>query len=173
MSTGRCPRVCGTRPSIENMEALLSQFTLLANEACQDKNFDPSRIEDLMKLFEQEAYNSWAAMDGGANVEYEGAEISMREAEDYLNSLMNSAMEEFENSNKELNQKSEAELQKLVSTAEATKKVSESTGNAMAIGAKKYLDAALLSATASMKKTSAGVGWGGGGLSKNSKVHPS
>lgn len=155
------------------MEALLSQFTLLANEACQDKNFDPSQIEDLMKLFEQEAYNSWAAMDAGVNVEYEDAQISMREAENYLDSFMNSAMKEFENSNKELNQKSEAELQKLVSTAEATKKVGESIGHAMTIGAKKYMDAALLAATASMKKTSAGLGWGGGGLSKTSKVHPS
>lgn len=154
------------------MEALLSQFSLLANEACQDKNFDPSRIEELMKLFEQEAYNSWAAMEVSANMEAEDAEIAMRGAEDYLNSLMNSAMDDFESFNKEMNRESKAEMEKFVRTAEATKKAGESLGNAMTIGAKKYIDAALLSATASMKKTSAGMGWGGG-LSKTSKVHPS
>lgn len=154
------------------MEALLSQFSLLANEACQDKNFDPSRIEELMKLFEQEAYSSWAAMEVSANMEAEDAEIAMRGAEDYLNSLMNSAMDDFESFNKEMNRESKAEMEKFVRTAEATKKAGESLGNAMTIGAKKYIDAALLSATASMKKTSAGMGWGGG-LSKTSKVHPS
>ncbi|PPR98285.1 hypothetical protein GOBAR_AA22403 [Gossypium barbadense] len=46
------------------MEALLSQFTFLSDQALQgNKNFDPSAMEDLMKLFEIESYKAWAALE--------------------------------------------------------------------------------------------------------------
>ncbi|KAE8706627.1 transmembrane emp24 domain-containing protein p24delta3-like [Hibiscus syriacus] len=70
------------------MEALLSQFTFLSDQALQDKNFDPSAIEDLMKLFETESYQAWTAMELEHQEQLKQAEITMQEAEDYLDSVM-------------------------------------------------------------------------------------
>ncbi|GAY66827.1 hypothetical protein CUMW_251900 [Citrus unshiu] len=66
------------------MEALISQFNFLTNQACQDKDFDPYAIEDFMKLFEIEVYKSWAAVELQQEREVEEAEITMEKAEDYL-----------------------------------------------------------------------------------------
>ncbi|XP_058097191.1 uncharacterized protein LOC131242515 [Magnolia sinica] len=149
------------------MEALLSQFSLLARQALEDKSFDPTRIEELMELFESEAYQSWAAMEAEGQKEVQEAEISMREAEDYLNSLMDTAMDDFERFSKELDRSSKAELSGLTRAADAVKKSGDLLGNSMTVASKKYMDAALLAATASMK-----TAWNGFS-NTSSKVHPS
>ncbi|KAG8493195.1 hypothetical protein CXB51_010622 [Gossypium anomalum] len=60
------------------MEALLSQFTFLSDQALQgNKNFDPSAMEDLMKLFEIESYKAWAALELVEEKQVKGAEITM------------------------------------------------------------------------------------------------
>ena len=69
--------------------------TWISNQALHDKSFDPSNVEDLMKLFEIEAYKSWASMELQCNKEEESAQNSMEEAEEELHSAMESAMEEF------------------------------------------------------------------------------
>ncbi|MED6206986.1 hypothetical protein PIB30_031662 [Stylosanthes scabra] len=84
------------------------------NHALQDKNFDPSTIEDLMKLFEIESYKAWAAAELEQQKEVEEAEVSMQEAEDYLDSVMESAMDEFRGFEEELESMSKAEMESLV-----------------------------------------------------------
>ncbi|XP_077250095.1 maternal effect embryo arrest 9 [Tasmannia lanceolata] len=148
------------------MDALLSQFSFLAKQALQDKNFDPMRMEELMKLFDIEAYNSWAAMEVEGKKEAEEAEISMREAEEHLESLMDMAMEDFHSFNHEVEHTYKAELNSLVRTAKAVKKLGDSVGKSAAIASKKYIDAANLSAMASMKSA-----WNGFSITP-SKVHP-
>ncbi|KAK9287245.1 hypothetical protein L1049_015658 [Liquidambar formosana] len=149
------------------MEALLSQFTFLSDQALQDKSFDPSTIEDLMKLFEIEAYNAWAAMELEHQQDVEEAEISLQQAEDYLDSVMENAMDEFRRFEEELERMSKAELDSLVKTAETARKMGNIMEKSAAIAAKKYIEAAVNSATASMKSA-----WKG--LSSNpNKVHPS
>ncbi|KAK5837380.1 hypothetical protein PVK06_013190 [Gossypium arboreum] len=60
------------------MEALLSQFTFLSDQALQgNKNFDPSAMEDLMKLFEIESYKAWAALELVEEKQVKGAKITM------------------------------------------------------------------------------------------------
>ncbi|XP_052878888.1 ATP-dependent RNA helicase eIF4A-like [Gossypium arboreum] len=60
------------------MEALLSQLTFLSDQALQgNKNFDPSAMEDLMKLFEIESYKAWAALELVEEKQVKGAEITM------------------------------------------------------------------------------------------------
>ncbi|XP_010274371.1 PREDICTED: uncharacterized protein LOC104609698 [Nelumbo nucifera] len=144
------------------MEALLSQFTLLSNQALEDKNFDPSTIEELMKFFEVEAHRSWAALDVEQKNAVEEAEISMREAEDYLNLVMERAMDDFRSFEGELGQAAKAELESLVKEAKAAKKRGKLIESAATIASKKYMEAALSSATASVKSAF-----------KGSKVHPS
>lgn len=147
------------------MDALIYQFTLLSNQALEDNSFDPSTIEDLMKLFEIEAYNSWAAAELEQQKETQEAEVAMQEAEDYLDSVMESAMDEFRRFEEELESMAKAELNKLEETAERARKMGNLTEKAATIASKKYIEAALNSATASMKSA-----WKG--LSGN-KVHPS
>ncbi|CAM8888809.1 hypothetical protein QQ045_027423 [Rhodiola kirilowii] len=77
------------------MEDLIAQFTVLSNRALTDKSFDPSTIEHLMELFELESYKAWAAAELELTNEAERAEIELREAEEYLDSVMESAMDEF------------------------------------------------------------------------------
>ncbi|XP_059653433.1 uncharacterized protein LOC132300408 [Cornus florida] len=149
------------------MEDLLYHFTFLSNEALQDKAFDPSTIDDLMKLFELEAYKQWAAAELEQEQEVEEAEDSMREAEDHLDSVMESAMEEFRRFEEEMERASMAELHGLVQVAERARRMGKSMENAATIASKKYIEAALNSAGASMKSA-----WKG--LSAHSKkVHPS
>ncbi|KAJ1405391.1 hypothetical protein SESBI_25940 [Sesbania bispinosa] len=62
------------------MEALISQFTFLSDQALQDKDFDPSTIEeDLMKLFEIESYKAWASVELDQEKEVEETEVSMQQ----------------------------------------------------------------------------------------------
>ncbi|XP_021286683.1 uncharacterized protein LOC110418314 [Herrania umbratica] len=147
------------------MEALLSQFTFLSDQALQDKNFDPSTIEDLMKLFEIESYKAWAAMELEQEKEVKEAETTMQEAEDYLDSVMESAMDEFRRFEEEMERRSKAELNGLEETAERSRKMGNLMEKNATIASKKYIEAAVNSATASMKSA-----WKG--LSSN-KVHPS
>lgn len=147
------------------MEALLYQFTLLSNQACQDKNFDPSTIEDLMKLFEIEAYKSWAAMELEQEKEVKEAEVAVQQAEDYLDSAMESAMDEFRRFEEEMERMEKAELESLEKTADGARKMGNLMEKAATIASKRYIEAALNSATASMKSA-----WKG--LSSN-KIHPS
>ncbi|XP_022762239.1 uncharacterized protein LOC111308186 [Durio zibethinus] len=147
------------------MEALLSQFTFLSDQALQDKNFDPSTIEDLMKLFEIESYKAWAAMELEQEKEVKEAEITMQQAEDYLDSVMENAMDEFRWFEEDMERMSKAELNGLEETAEKARKMGNLMEKAATIASKKYVEAAVNSATASMKSA-----WKG--LSSN-KVHPS
>lgn len=149
------------------MEALISQFTFLSDQALQDKNFDPSTIEDLMRFFEIESYKAWAAMELEQEKEVEEALTEMKETEDYLDSVMESAMEEFRRFEEEMNQTAMAEYSSLVNVAEKARKMGKSMGKAASVASKRYIEAAVNSATASMKSAMKN-------LSSNSKkVHPS
>ncbi|GMI74403.1 maternal effect embryo arrest 9 [Hibiscus trionum] len=144
------------------MEALLSQFTFLSDQALRDKNFDPSAMEDLMKLFELESYKAWAAME----LEHEEqAEITMQEAEDYLDSVMETAMDEFRRFEEEMECDSKKELDGLEDGAEKARKMGNLMEKGATIASKLYTEAAMNSATTSMKSAFKG-------LSTN-KVHPS
>lgn len=154
-----------SHPQKIKMEALLYQFTLLSNQALEDKSFDPSTIEDLMKLFEIDAYNSWAAMELEQQKEAQEAEIAMQEAEDYLDSVMENAMDEFRRLEEELESMSKAELKRLEETAENARKMGNLSEKAATIASKRYIEAALNSATASMKSAWKGI--------SSNKVHPS
>ncbi|KAK7328272.1 hypothetical protein VNO77_22375 [Canavalia gladiata] len=147
------------------MEALLSQFSFLSDQALQDKNFDPSTIEDLMKLFEIESYKEWAAAELEQEKEVEEAEVSMQEAEEYLESVMESAMDEFRRFEEELERMSKDEVESLVKTAESARKMGNLMEKTASIASKRYIEAALNSATASMKSAWKGLSSG--------KVHPS
>ncbi|KAJ9158598.1 hypothetical protein P3X46_024163 [Hevea brasiliensis] len=147
------------------MEALLSQFTFLSDQALQDKNFDPSTIEDLMKLFEIEAYKSWAAMELEQENEVKEAQVAMRDAENYLDSVMEEAMDEFRRFEEEMERMAKEELESLEKSAETERKMGKLMEKAATIASKRYIEAAVNSATASMKSA-----WKG--LSSN-KVHPS
>ncbi|KAJ8768260.1 hypothetical protein K2173_021200 [Erythroxylum novogranatense] len=147
------------------MEALISQFTVLSDQALQDKSFDPSTIEDLMKFFEIEAYRSWAAMELEHEKEVKEAEVAAQEAEDYLDSVMEGAMDEFRRFEQEMERLEKAELHSLEHTAEGARNMGKLMEKAATIASKRYMEAALSSATASMKSA-----WKG--LSSN-KVHPS
>ena len=147
------------------MESLLYQFTLLSDQALSDKSFDPSAIEDLIKLFEVEAYNSWAAIELQNNREAEEAEIALKEAEEQLDSAMEAAMEEFRRLEEEMERMANAELSRLVATAEGARRMGNLMEKAATVASKKYMEAALNSATASMKSTWKGI--------SKSRVHPS
>ncbi|XP_011005728.1 PREDICTED: uncharacterized protein LOC105111934 [Populus euphratica] len=147
------------------MEALLSQFTLLSNQACQDKNFDPSSIDNLMKLFETEAYNSWAAMELEQEMEVKQAEVAMQQAEDYLDTVMEDAIDEFRRFEVEMERMARNELESLEKTAESARNMGNLMEKAATVASTKYMEAALNSASASMN-----TAWKG--LSAK-KVHPS
>ncbi|KAI8028368.1 hypothetical protein LOK49_LG02G02862 [Camellia lanceoleosa] len=91
----------------------------------------------------------------------------MKAAEDYLDSVMESAMGEFRRFEEEIESKSKGEMKSLVQDGESARKAGKSTEKAATIASKKYVEAALNSASASMKSA-----WKG--LSANAnKVHPS
>ncbi|KAK6916020.1 hypothetical protein RJ641_018881 [Dillenia turbinata] len=133
------------------METLLSQFSFLSDQALHDKSFDPKTIEDLMKLFELEAYKSWASMELEQEKEAENAKISMREAEDYLDSVMESAMQEFRSFEEELERKVNKELHGLLYEAEKERKEGKLMEEVATIASEKYIVAAVNSGMASMK----------------------
>ncbi|CAI9781760.1 unnamed protein product [Fraxinus pennsylvanica] len=148
------------------MEALVSEFSFLSDQALQDKNFDPSKIEDLMKLFELEAYKAWAAVELEQEKEVEESEIYMNEAEGYLDSVMESAMEEFRRFEEEMNRVSNEEYESLVNVADGARRMGNSLEKAATFASNKYIEAAVNSATASMKSAIKAVS------SKAKKVHP-
>ncbi|XP_047250812.1 uncharacterized protein LOC124886457 [Capsicum annuum] len=81
-----------------------AQFTILSEQALCDKNIDPCTIEDdLMKLFEVEAYKAWAAMELEQEKEVE-------EAEEHLNT----SMEEFRRFEEEMNEMAKSEYDSLM-----------------------------------------------------------
>lgn len=147
------------------MEDLIAQFSFLSNQALHDKSFDPSNIEDLMKLFEIEAYKSWAAMELECNREEESAEEAMEEAEAELNSAMESAMEEFTRFEQELETEAMAEYYSLLNLGEASRRMGKTMETAAYVASKKYIEGALNSATNSMKSAWKGI--------SSHKVHPS
>lgn len=148
------------------MEALLYQFNLLSDQSLQDKNFDPSTIEDPVRLFEIEAYRSWAAMELEHPEEVEEAETAVQRAdEDYLDSVMESAMDEFRRFEEELERMSTAELKSLVDTAENARNMGNLMDKVTTVASNWYIEAALNSATASMKSAWKGL--------SSKKVHPS
>ncbi|GMH06739.1 hypothetical protein Nepgr_008579 [Nepenthes gracilis] len=149
------------------MEDLLYQFLFLSDQSLYDENFDPWMIEDLTRLFEIEAYNAWADMKLECAKEEEGAGDSMREAEEELKSAMESAMEEFRLFEEEMNRTAKAELRSLVQMGEVARKMGKSMEKAASIASKKYVEAALASATASMRSAWKRLS------SSNFKVHPS
>ncbi|KAL1322046.1 uncharacterized protein [Arachis hypogaea] len=118
-----------------------------------------------MKLFEIESYKAWAAAELEQQKEVEEAEVSMQEAQDYLDSITESAMDEFRRFEEELESMSKAEMESLVNTAEGARKMGNLMEKAASIASKKYIEAALNSATASMKSAWKGISSG--------KVHPS
>ncbi|KAL1298588.1 hypothetical protein HN51_042916 [Arachis hypogaea] len=118
-----------------------------------------------MKLFEIESYKAWAAAELEQQKEVEEAEVSMQEAQDYLDSITESAMDEFRRFEEELESMSKAEMESLVNTAEGARKMGNLMEKAASIASKKYIEAALNSSTASMKSAWKGISSG--------KVHPS
>ncbi|KAK4745134.1 hypothetical protein SAY87_011446 [Trapa incisa] len=147
------------------MEALMSQFTFLSDMALNDKNFSPSEIEDLMRLFEIEAYRSWAAAELEAQKEEHEAESALEEAEATLDSAMEMAMEEFRRFEEEADRISKEEYNKLVETAERARTMGNLMEKAASVASKKYVEAAINSATASMRAALKGL--------SSKKVHPS
>ncbi|KAI0492698.1 hypothetical protein KFK09_026974 [Dendrobium nobile] len=77
------------------MEALFSQLSVLANDALDNKDFNPSRIEELLQLFELEAGASLAAAEAEHLKSAGKAEAAMKEAENQLNSILDAATEDF------------------------------------------------------------------------------
>ncbi|XP_065869890.1 uncharacterized protein [Euphorbia lathyris] len=147
------------------MEALISQFSLLSDHALEDKNFDPSSIEDLMKLFEIDAYKSWAAMELEQENEVKETERELEVAEDYLDSVMENAMDEFNRFEEEMEIMAKKELESLEKTAESARNMGKIMEKAATVASKKYIEAAVNSATASMKSAWKGI--------STKKVHPS
>ncbi|GFQ04690.1 hypothetical protein PHJA_002613000 [Phtheirospermum japonicum] len=149
------------------MEALISEFSFLSDQALNDKSFDPSTIEDLMKLFEVEAYKAWANLELDCENEAQEAHDDMKQAEDYLDSVMDSAMAEFRRFEEEMERASRVEHDSLVSVAENARKLGANLEKAATFASKKYIEAALNSATASMKSAVRAIS------SNSNKVHPS
>lgn len=129
------------------MEALLSQLAFLANQALHDKNFDPSALEELLALFEQEAYASWAAEDQKAAAD--DAKVSIKDAEDHLQSLV----ADFSGFRREADEPAtEAEPSSPEPDGDARQELGKSPGAAAASTASnKYADAAVASALATVK----------------------
>ncbi|XP_072973082.1 uncharacterized protein [Typha angustifolia] len=78
------------------MESLFAQLSDFANQALDDKHFDPSKIESLLAQFGLEASSSFAAAAAEHEKASSDAEISMREAEASLESLVEASMADFD-----------------------------------------------------------------------------
>ncbi|KAK8483013.1 hypothetical protein V6N11_007400 [Hibiscus sabdariffa] len=147
------------------MEALLSEFSFLSDQALEDKKLDPSTIVDLMKLFEIESYKAWAAMELEQEKQMKEAETSMQQAEDFLDSVMEEAMDEYRRFEEEMEGMCKAELKGLENTAEKASKMGNLMEKAATAASKKYIEAALNSASATVKSAWKGL--------SSKKVHPS
>ncbi|KAI3412615.1 uncharacterized protein J3R85_017146 [Psidium guajava] len=147
------------------MDALFTQFAFLSDQALHDKNFDPAAIEDdLMRLFEVEAYKSWAAAELDHLAGAEAAEAEVEWAEAYLDSVMEDAMEEFRRFEAEMDRMAKEEMESLVATGERARRMGSLMEKAATMASKKYIEAAVNSATASMKSAWKGI--------SSHKVHP-
>ncbi|XP_031491372.1 uncharacterized protein LOC116258382 [Nymphaea colorata] len=147
------------------MDHLLSQFSLLSDEALTDKNFDPKRVEDLMAAFEQEAMASWAAMEAEADEMAREAEASLRAAEAQFESLIAQSMMELESLGR-LHGSAMAEMRSLVNGAEAARKMGKYMMSAPSAASRKYADAAVAS-SATVKSA-----WVGGDARQSGRIHP-
>lgn len=98
-------------------------------------------------------------------LEVEEAEEDLQKAEDLLDSAMESAMDEFRSFERELERMEREELGGLVETAEKARKMGKMMEKAASVASKRYVEAALNSATASMKSAWRGI--------SSPKVHPS
>lgn len=148
------------------MEALFSEFAFLSDQALQDKNFDPSTIEDLMKLFELEAYKAWASQELDQENELAQSESYTKESEEYLDSAMEEAMAEFYRFEEEMDTLCKSEYSSLINVAESARKLGKNLEKVADFAATKYIEAAVGSATASMKSAAKAI-------SNNSKkIHP-
>ncbi|KAJ1386131.1 hypothetical protein SESBI_41049 [Sesbania bispinosa] len=132
------------------MEALISQFTFLSDQALQDKDFDSSTIEEDLKLFEIETYKAWACVELDQEKEVEETEVSMQQAEDYFDLVM----DEFWHFEEGM---SNAEVDGLDETAESGRKLGNLMEKAASVASMRYIEAAVKSA------------WKG--LSSSGKVH--
>ncbi|KAE8721771.1 transmembrane emp24 domain-containing protein p24delta3-like [Hibiscus syriacus] len=112
-------------------------------QALHDKNFDPSAIEDLMKLFEIESYKAWTAMDLEHEEQVKQAEITMQEAEDYLDSVMETAMDEFRRFEEEMERDSKDEADSLEDAAEKAWKMGNLMEKGATIASKLYVEATM------------------------------
>lgn len=147
------------------MDALFTQFTFLSDQALHDKNFDPAVIEDdLMRLFELEAYKSWADAELEHLAGAAAAEAEVDWAEAYLDSVMEDAMEEFRRFEEEMDRMAKEEMESLVETGERARRMGSLMEKAATMASKKYIEAAVNSATASMKSAWKGI--------SSHKVHP-
>ncbi|CAI9769253.1 unnamed protein product [Fraxinus pennsylvanica] len=132
------------------METLISEFTFLSDQSLQNKNFDPSTVENLLRLFEVEAYKAWARVELQQEEEVEEAEIYMKKTEDYLDSVMESAMEEYRVFEKEMNRMAMAEHDSLANVA--SRKMGKSMKKAATFASNKYIEAAANSDSSSNSK---------------------
>ncbi|RYQ92169.1 hypothetical protein Ahy_B09g098339 [Arachis hypogaea] len=130
---------------------------------CQFQHFTYCIPAPLDSSHRQELQN--IELQNLSNREVEEAEVSMQEAQDYLDSVTESAMDEFRRFEEELESMSKAEMESLVNTSEGARKMGNLMEKAASIASKKYIEAALNSATASMKSAWKGISSG--------KVHPS
>lgn len=147
------------------METLIPQFTFFSDQPLHNTPFDPSTIDDLTRLFEIEAYKSWAAAELEGEKEEEEAEASLQKAEGVdLGLTMESAMEEFRRFEEEMERMCKVELDSLVRTAEIARKMGNLMEKAASVASKKYIEAAMNSAAASVKSAWKGI--------STNKVHP-
>ncbi|KAK4751900.1 hypothetical protein SAY87_020698 [Trapa incisa] len=119
--------------------------------AHNDKNFNPSEIDDLMRLFEIEAYRSWAAAELEALEEELEADAALEETEATLDSAMEMAMEEFQRFEEDADRISKEEYNKLVETGERARTMGNLMEKTASVASKKYVEAAINSATASTR----------------------
>ena len=96
------------------MESLISQFTLLSDQGFHNKNFDTSTIKDLTKVFEIEAYKSWAAIELKHHHKSEVVEIVSQEVEEQLELAIDATMEEFKRFKDEMEHMANTKLNSIV-----------------------------------------------------------
>ncbi|XP_073147908.1 uncharacterized protein [Henckelia pumila] len=148
------------------MEALFSEFAFLSDEAVRDKNFDPSAIDDLMKLFELEAYKAWASQELDQVSELARSESQVKESEEEMDSAMEEAMAEFRRFEEEMDSLCKSEYDDLINVAEWARKLGKGMEKAADFAATKYIEAAVGSAAASMKSAAKAIS------SNCNKIHP-
>ncbi|KAL2513794.1 uncharacterized protein Fot_27765 [Forsythia ovata] len=112
----------------------------------------------MTKSFWNRLTKAWARVEVEQEKEVEEAESNMKKTEskvkkteDHLDSVMESAMEEFRCFEEEMNRICMAEHDSLVNVAKSERKMSKSVEKAATFASNKYIEAAAKSASASMK----------------------